>query len=214
MTAEPKKLISKDETVEFLTAEYTECFNQMRHYEEVADSYLKFTFGGYPVIVGGISALYAILDVDYRNLVVSALLFLTFFAGFAVLNLLLTNRSYYVVVARQINAIRYYFLKNADRIDFLKYNKCYLDAGKPVAYNPTSTSTRLFDIISILNALVGAGFLHFLLLHYNVKSNIIWVCCGILVVALLIAQRIWGINYLKRKDREHEAQAKYTSINT
>lgn len=203
---EEKNKFNKDQMVEFLKIEYSQCFEQIRHYEGVADSYLKFTFSGYPVIVAGISALYTILGEDYRNIVVSGLLLLTFLAGWAVLTLLLTNRSYYVVVARQINAIRHYFLSNDKEMDFIKYNRCYIDSNKPSAYNPKSTSTRLFDIISIINSIVGAAFLYIFLYHFEVNINVIWILSAIVLVLLLVIQKVWSIRYLKQKDNEHIEQ--------
>jgi hypothetical protein len=205
---EESQKFTKAEVAKFLDTEYSECFDQIRHYESIADSYLKYATAGYPVIVGGISALYTILDVDYRNIVVSALLLLTFFAGTAVLALLLTNRSYYVVVARQINAIRHYFLRNTNELDFIKYNRAYLDSDKPCAYNPNSTSTRLFDIVSILNSLAGSGCIYFLLYQLKVNNNVIWIVSAIFLVLLFFTQRVWGIRYLKKKDKEHIAQSK------
>jgi hypothetical protein len=205
---EEAKKIEKDKAIEFLLTEYSECFGQIKHYDDVSDSYLKFATAGYPVIIGGISALYTILSADYRNIVSSLLLLLTFFAGVAILVILLTNRSYYVVVTRQINAVRWYFLENAKEIDFIKYNRAYVDSVKPYAYNPTSSSTWLFLIIAILNALVGAGFFYFLLYQFKIDVGIIWIVCVFFWAALLAGQAFGGKYYLLYKDRLHIKQTK------
>lgn len=202
MAQEENKKLNKDDLVEFLRKEYTECFNQIRHYDGVANKYFTCVAAGYPIIIGGISALYDVLSDDYNRVVVSAMLLLTFFVGLAILGLLLTNRSNYAVVSRQINAIRHYFLKNTDDLNFLKYNRAHLDPDKPDAYSPRSTSIRFFDIIAILNSLIGAGCVFFILAYFEAPEYVIWIVAAVLVVILLIGQKMWGIRYLKERDEE------------
>jgi hypothetical protein len=208
MMAQNDPKIGEDKMVEFLTTEYTQCYTQIRHHETVSDTYLKYAISGYPVIIGGISALYTILDAGYRNIIVSILLLFTLAAGAAVLALLLTNRSYYVVMARQINAIRKFFIEHCEKLDFSGENRAYLDPTQPTAYNPSSSSTFLFYIIYILNCLVGAGSLYFLLYHFEVYEWLIWTSCVVFAVVLFLLQKHYSIEYLNKKDKEHKLQTK------
>jgi hypothetical protein len=199
-------IIGDTKVIDFLQKEYSECFSHAKHYENITDSYVKFLTGGYPVIIGGISALYAILDVSYRNIVASVLLLLTFIAGFAILTILITNRSYYVVVVRQINAIRRYFLIFSEKLDFFIYNKAYIDSSKPHAFNLTSSSTWLFFVVDILNSLVGAGFIFFILYQYNLSANILWDVSGASLAFFVIVQGLWCYWYLGKKEKVHIEQ--------
>lgn len=201
MAKDKKVEIAKDDGIRFLLDEYRQCYTQIRHYEGVANRYLTCVAAGYPIIIGGISALYDMLSDDYNRIVVSAMLLLTFLVGLTILGLLLSNRSNYAVAARQMNAIRHYFLKNAEDLNFIKENRAFLDHDKPDAYNPKSTSVRFFDIISILNSVIGAGCVFFILAYFEIPEYVIWVVAAFLVLILLGGQKLWGIRYLKEQDR-------------
>lgn len=195
-------IFDKNDSKDFLLAEYRECFNHMRHYDSVEVDFVKFSFSGYLALIGGSFALFQyLINNSLRGLCISGLLFFGFLAGIILLAFAVRNRSYYVIVTCQVNSIRKYFLENSE-IEFIKHNKCYLDPTKPKNFNPKSTYTFLILLIVLFNSLILSGALFFAGRQIFGKSLNIYFCILglILVLVTLFLQIKCSIDYLKKRD--------------
>ncbi len=195
-------IFDKNNTKEFLVAEYQECFDHMRHYDLIEIDLVKFAFSGYIALITASFALLQYLKDNPRGILyVGVLLGLGFLAGLIILAFAVRNRSYYVIVARQVNSIRKYFLENAE-IDFIKYNKCYLDPTKPSNFNPKSTYAFLIYLLISFNAsiLFAALFLiaKFIAVHF--KTGIGFIFTFLIVLLSLLLQYRLSTGYLSRRD--------------
>ncbi len=207
-TTETGTTFDENTSIEFLKSEYNQCFNQMRHYDVVAQSFNKFALTGYVAVISGLSALFKFLEAAaYRDIVIGGLSLVAFFVGLVMLDFMVRNRVYYVIVARQVNSIRKYFLKNANaakELYFVKYEKSYIDPRYPPAFHLSSTYTRLFILIAILNGgLFGAGLFFFT--YKGVGDGWEWVIIGIVSVLMAGAQMGLAWYFLHRKDLPQKA---------
>ncbi len=188
-------------SIGFLESEYAQCFEQMRHYDTVETSFIGFALTGYVAVVSGLSALSKYLEAEaYRDIVIGGLLLLAFFIGIVVLTLMVRNRVYFVVMARQVNSLRNYFLNNIEK-DFIKYNKCYTDPHYPPAFNLSSTYTLLFFFIAILNAGLGGAGSYLIIKYFTAAGGGLgWIISLVIAILILIAQVVLVAYYLRKSD--------------
>jgi hypothetical protein len=151
---------------DFLKEDFSESYNQLRHYDSNIFDSFKFIFTIYSALVGGAISLINI-DLKYDLIILSKILLIIsivfcFFVMFYIIEL----RIYYVRVARYLNEIRSFFLSN-NRIHFK--NKCnfYMDNTKPEYFNIKSSHIILAFIVAALNSFSFGTLLYLFNLHYG-----------------------------------------------
>lgn len=192
---------NEDQSVRFLLSEYEQCFEQMRHHNNISISLIKFTFTGFVAVFSGSFALFKYLTgEDYQEIIVGCVLLLSFVAGIVALIMILRNRLYFIVVSRQTNSLRNYFLNNM-MFDYIKYNICYLNPDYPPAFNPKSSYTLQLLIVALINGIIGGvGFYFVIRYFFNLANPLILAIAISISIVLVIIQTVVTVSYLKRSD--------------
>jgi len=187
--------------LEFLKRDFSQCFLQMRHYDNKIFNILKFMFTGYSAIVGLALGLYQFGLKEHKNLSLPAIAILSigFILGLLLLELLVKNRVYYVRVSRYINEIRNYFFQNKP-IGFDNHARMYTDYNRPRYFNKISTHIWLAYILSFLNSSL-LGVLLYILFH---SASNIWTIVILNYSTILIIQIIFVVSYFKAHEKKTE----------
>lgn len=181
----------KEGGLKFLLEEFNQCFSQMRHYDDTRLSLAKFAFSFYSAVATISFAIerYFYYEQQTRSieLFLGFLLVLTFLIGLMIIIMLVQNRKYFVLVARQVNSIRKMFLDMVRTGGITFENFLYIETTKPVASNIRSTHLLLIFLLSLINSatLVFAGF--FILRYFS--SALIYfylICSPLFILSLLI----------------------------
>lgn len=182
----------QESATRFLITEYEQSFSHMRHYDNVVMSLIRYLFMFFAAVFTASIALYQYLaGAPYQNMVIGIISLFSFMVGMIFLILILRNRLYYTIVARQVNSIRNYFLNNME-LDYSQYNVSYTNPDEPRALNIFSSYTLLYFIAGLINgALAGASYL-FLYTHFKgVTIEDIWlvgllIFVGVVIIEVLI----------------------------
>lgn len=187
---------------ELLKIDFQQCFQQMRHYDSIFWSTVKFIFTGYAVMF---TATGIILELELSSRIawtgITTLLFFTGFAGTLLQLVLLRNRIYYVRVARFVNEVRQSYL-NKKVMGVQNIAGLYDDPRSPKALNLMSSQLIITYFMIICNSLFYSFGIastcveqDFELLHINM----FWP--SIVFAAAFIIQIFLVILYLKLKDK-------------
>ena len=193
---------NKKESLEYLISEYQQCFEHMRHHNNISISLAKFVYTILAALGSGAFVLFKFLEGEvYQYLVVGSMLLFALVIGIVFSALMVKNRIYFIVVARQVNSIRSYIISRME-LDFSKYNKCYLDSSTPKAFNLNSSYLLILFMISLLNGLLG-GLGHYLVINYFEIRGIWagWVLSMIIGVVLSISLTLVIGIYLRNQDK-------------
>lgn len=138
---------------EFLYKEYQLCFEQLRYYDTRHSDLLKYSFTLTTSIAAAQFAVYKVLGSSSSGFYASqAFLSTIVFVATLLLFLgMLQNRLYFVMVARQINAIRKHML--ATEAESFKDNQLYTSTNFPVL---KISSIHTFQLIG--TALISSLF--------------------------------------------------------
>lgn len=177
--------------IEFIRVDFSECFQQMRHYEVTLINTCKFAFFGYSSVSAAALGLYEFgieKNTDLRSLA-SIILLVGLPVGLLLFLIAVRNRVYFVRVTRYINEIRGIFIKYKP-MGFENESQNYIDydkPDKPAFFNPYSSQLMFCHIIAFLNSVLLGVFLFM----YIGKVNLILVCicvflCGIQVIGEII----------------------------
>jgi hypothetical protein len=176
---------------DFLKQDFSECYNQLRHYDNNITDSFKFIFTVYVALVAGaISLLDIQLKFDLlflsKALIITSIIFCLF-----ILFYIIELRVYFVRVARYLNEIRAHYLNNNEE-GFENATKFYSDKSKPMYFSLTSSHLILAFIVSALNSFsIGLFF-------YVYKSE--FKFGQVLISIIIFALQIFLIYmYLKRK---------------
>jgi len=177
--------------IEFLRVDFSECFQQMRHYEVTLIDICKFAFLGYSSISAAALGLYKFgieKNTDLRSFA-SIILLVGLPIGLLLFLIAVRNRVYFVRVTRYINEIRGVFIENKP-MGFENKSQNYIDydkPDKPAFFNPYSSQIMLCHIIAFLNSVLLGIFMFM----YIGKINLTLICicvffCGIQVIGEII----------------------------
>lgn len=189
----------QESATRFLITEYEQSFSHMRHYDNIVMSLIRYLFTFFAAVFTASIALYQYLaDAPYQNMVIGIISLFSFMVGIIFLILILRNRLYFAIVARQVNSIRNYFLNNME-LDYSQYNVSYTNPDEPRALNIFSSYTLLYFMAGLINgALAGASYL-FLYAHFKgVTIEDIWfvgllIFVGVVIIEVLIlASHLFG----------------------
>lgn len=176
---------NQEAATKFLITEYQQSFSHMRHYDDIVMSLSRYLLTFFVAIFTASIALYQYLaDVPYQNMVMGIISLLSFVVGGLLLVLILRNRYYYTVVARQVNSIRNYFLNNMD-LDFSQYNVSYTNPDEPRLWNMLSSYTLLYFIAGFINAVL-AGTSYLFLYTYFTGTTIGEIGLASLLIAIAV----------------------------
>ena len=209
MLKNDRKIFNQQDSKDFLLAEYQECFAQIRHYYSIEVNFVKFSFSGYVALIAASFALNQYLkDNPIAELYVGSVFLVGSILGLIHLAFIVRNRAYFVIVARQVNSIRKYFLERS-QMDFIKYNKCYLNPQKPNYFNLRSAHTYLMLLLIIFNSILLFAALLFLL-KYIRSNQIHWshfVLSTLAFISLVVLQYTASIKYLRIRDKKPADEA-------
>lgn len=143
---------SRSEAAAFLERDFSQCFEQMRHYDSQLWDICKFSFTAYTVLIGVAVGLYQYSLENAANFkpAIVAILIAAFFLGIAFFALAVRNRVYFVVVTRYINEHRKHFLM-ARPLGFENATRMYTNRRQPPYFNWRSSQSLLLYVISALN---------------------------------------------------------------
>ncbi len=181
---------------DFLLKEYEECFAQVRIHDEAQKSMIGFTITIASFVPTVLLALYQLAD-EKINLIYwllqSGVFFTTFIALLIVFIYLVQNRLYFIYPARQLNALRQYFLeKNPEFIN----NQMYTDY-KFSGFKWMSTHILILIGVAVIASIfwIGAVFSFILYLGLN---HYYWISIvsGIIIFIAIISR---AKNYLSEE---------------
>lgn len=193
--SEPLLSDHQKEAAKFLGRDFSQCFQQMRHYDGQIVDICKFSFTGYLAVVGAALAVYKYgvdKSIDYTLPAVAVLCLAAVF-GFILLGLVVRNRVYFVVVARYVNEHRWFFLKDKP-LGFANESRMFRNPAQPPYFSWLSSQSWLTYMMTLLNAamLAIAGLLICLSLGYGR-----WWCL-FPAIAALVVQLIAAVGYLRK----------------
>ncbi len=188
----------------FLLADFNQCFEQMRHYDNQQTSILKFILSGYTALFGGAFALYKVFTDNLQIYTFLAIFLLFgFLSGVLLLASLVRNRAYIVVVARYINANRGLFLSKKP-LGFENPTGMYTTHNVPF-FNPMSLHSFMIYFVSFFNSSIFASSFYIYRISINKPSSI--KLSIILIILITGIQMYSAIKYLKNKNNKNADKA-------
>lgn len=173
---------------DFLFKEYEECFAQVRVHDEAQKSMIGYTIAIASLVPTVLLALYQISGEKINPiywLLQSGVLFTTFIALFIVFIYLVQNRLYFIYPARQLNAIRQYFMEQNP--DF-KNNQMYTEY-KFSGFKWMSTHILILIGVAIITSIFWIGALFSFVVYLGLNHNY-WISLvsGIIIFITIITQ--------------------------
>lgn len=222
------------EAISFLARDFTQSFDQMRHYDVMMWDITKFTFGELIVAVAASWAIYSFatnsaVPSAWQNqwpLAVATLLGISYLLSLLAIFMLTRLRLYFVVVARYVNEHRHFFLLGRP-LGFPNESGMYTDHKYPSAFDRESTQMVSIYVIALVASMmlafavgvfsfyviawvkpimsaVSADALSFFLGLAQLGSVILSVILGLLSLVLII----WfSVSYLKSKEKKTADEA-------
>ncbi len=191
---------------QFLLKEYELCFEQLRYYDNRQENLSKYLFTLTTSVATAQFAIYKLIKMlDSRFFVFQTFLSVIVFIASSLLFLsMLQNRLYFVYIARQINAIRGFFLSN-ESTEF-KSNQLYTSTSFP-AFKLFSVHTFQILGAAILCGLYAGSFAYGLtsLSQSNVEYRNIYSLIVFVIVSLCFA--VGGSIYLFINGRKKADEA-------
>jgi hypothetical protein len=182
---------SEKEFAKFLDRDFTQSFQQMRHYDGQILDICKFAFTGYAAALGAALTIYKYgvdKGIDYRSPAI-AILGAGLFLGFCMMAFATRSRAYYVLVARYINEHRAFFLSSKP-LGFENRTQMYSNPDQPLFFNWHSAQTLLLVVLSGLNSFLAATLL------FLSSIERCWILLTVFIACWLL-QLITAIAYLK-----------------
>lgn len=190
-----KTLAKKEKAIiKFLLEEYTQCFNQMRHYDNIRISLMAFAFSFYASVGTAAFAIYQFFSEEKLSdsqRFLSLLSLFVFSIGLIIVFMLAKNRRYFVLVARQINGIRNTFFPK-EWSDFKFRNFLPTDPDKPRKFDLKSTHLLSISLLSLLNSFAMFSAIYFLTSHLKIENQL-WMallCCLAAFISQLLYVKI------------------------
>ncbi len=188
---------------DFLLKEYEECFAQVRVHDEAQKSMIGFTITIASLIPTVLLALYQISGEKINPiywLLQSGVLFTTFIALLIVYTYLVQNRLYFIYPARQLNAIRRYFLEQNP--DFKK-NQMYTDY-KFSGFKWMSTHILILIGVTVIASIFWIGALFSFGLYLGLNHNY-WISLvsGIIIFIAIITRAKYYLSEKSNKSADN-----------
>lgn len=194
-----------------LIADFQQCFEQMRHYDETFRVTLSFGFSMTLAVEAASGALLQHYGFTRLVMLTAGLLLITSGLATALLIALLArNRVYYVFVARYVNEIRSAYLAEKPG-GVLNRAGMYTDWRFPRILNPASTQTiQMYFLSACSSLLLSTGAAALVTAHglaSGQRPEVAWGT-GAAVFAAAVALEIGSLLiYWKKKGRRKKADA-------
>ncbi len=194
---------------DLLVADFNQCFEQMRHYDESFRRTLEFSFGLLASVIAGTAALLGQYGATVLTTeLVGVLLLVSSFASLLLVVLMARNRVYFAVVARFVNEVRGLYLGRSPG-GFANDSRMYCDHRFPRIFDPGSTQAIQLYFLSVCNAfLFGAAITLFHLAFDLARSRhptLRWYEQASAVFIFLVCEFGWVISYWRRKQARRTA---------
>ena len=189
--------MENENMVNFLEADYNQCFQQLRHYDSQLFDSVKFLTTAYVGLIGIGIGLYEFGIKECRDFRVAVMVsfLIAFLLGLFMYMLIIRNRVYYVHVTRYVNEVRKTFLEKKP-LGFENKSRMYTNYEQPPFFNWRSSQAYLMCVIAFVNSVL-CGAIFFILF-----SNA--CCCWFLALSgaliFLFLQVGTGILYLKTRE--------------
>lgn len=181
---------------QFLLKEYEMCFEQLRFYDTRSSNLLKYLFALTTSVATAQFAIYKLNQTFNESFYIFQVFLsaIVFIASVLLFLSMLQNRLYFVYIARQINAIRGFFL-NIDSSEF-KSNQLYTSTNFP-ALKPFSVHTfQLLGSAMLCGLYAGSLACGISSLSKNPENKLIWGSCVFILMSILLS--IIGAVYLSK----------------
>ncbi len=194
---------------DLLVADFNQCFEQMRHYEEGFLKRLEFGFGGMVAVIGAIAFLIEHFHATAFTLATSGLL-LAVASGVGSLLVvgLARNRVYFAFVARYVNELRSLYLSKHPE-GLANKSGMYTDHRYPKIFDPgSSQSIDIYFLALCVSVLVSGAVTSFRLWHgvqNGTGLHIDWTTAVCTLVGSTLVQILAVILYWRRKERRKTA---------
>ena len=167
-----EKMQNQEDFKDFLLTEFQQSFEHMRHYDNMRVAMLRFAFSFYSLFFALIGVLLRLSENHINEISLYASLFvcLLFLIGVGIYKMLLQNRKYFVLTARQVNSIRGFFLKNKQFLSVLPVSK-----ETPKFLNFQSVHIQSILLIDVLNSSFVAIATYFFTLYVKSKDPFPWL---------------------------------------
>ncbi len=198
----PNGTLSED----LLREDFSQCFSQMRHYDEAFRSSLQYAFAG----VIGVVAAYAALIGKYGcteavTSIAGLMLLLAATVGVLIEFVLARNRVYYASFAHYVNEIRALYLTQKTG-GLENKSGMYCDYKNPPIFNPGSTQTVQIYILALFNSVVFSGAVASSAAVRDIirvaQPSIHWTTAAIAFFLFLIGQVSLVLIYWHRKNKK------------
>jgi hypothetical protein len=191
MQSDQDNLNQQNRSWNFLLKEYDQCFNQMRHYDNVSVSMIKFAFSIYSALGTIAFAIYQFLyrNENSLNVIIGSIALFTFLVGFIIVLMLTRNRLYFVSVAKQVNRIRNLSIYKSKSVFDFKSALPY-DPNIPKAFNIRSIYLITIFLLCFMNSVaIFTAFIflltqvsHWLLMFLSFLLLAFQIVCVVLVL--------------------------------
>ncbi|CAG1002461.1 hypothetical protein MTYP_03009 [Methylophilaceae bacterium] len=190
-------------SAEFLYKEYQLCFEQLRYYDTRHSDLLKYSFTLTSSIATAQFAVFQVLGSTSNSFYAQVFLSLIVFMATLLLFLgMLSNRLYFVMVARQINAIRKYMLLT--EAENFKDNQLYTSTNFPVFKLSSIHTLQLIGTALISSFFAGSALFGIQMIIWSQAH--IWIS-GVAVIVIGAAELILGFLYLNSTGKKTADEA-------
>lgn len=142
---------------DLLVADFSECFQQMRHYEEGFLKRLEFGFGGMLAVISATAFLIEHFSATPFTLAASGLLLaVSAGVGGLLVSSLARNRVYFAFVARYVNEIRALYLSKHPE-GLTNKSGMYSDHRLPKIFDPGSSQSIDIYFLALCVSLLVSG---------------------------------------------------------
>lgn len=194
-----------------LAADFQQCFEQMRHYDETFHRTLQFGFGGVVAVIVASAALveqYGLTQLITTT--VGLMLLVSSVAGFLLVVSLARNRVYFAFVGRYVNEVRALYLAQSPGGISNKAG-IYTDPGFPRIFNPFSShSIQLYFLSSCNSFLFTCGVVALFVSRALATSGspaVNWEVGLLFFTLSLLVQIGWVVLYWCHKERKRTADS-------
>lgn len=167
----------EEAAINFLEADFNQCFEQMRHYDTQILNAFKFQFTIYTGLIGGALGLMQYGDELDLQVPGVALLTLGAILGMLLFATTIRNRVYFVQVTRYINEQREFFFE-IKPLGFSNKSKMYTSWSQPPYLDWKSSQIWFAYIMAFLNSILLGVLIY-------IVSGVIWQICSVIIVTML-----------------------------
>ncbi len=202
---------SEKEFAKFLERDFTQCFEQMRHYDGQIMDICKFAFTAYATVFGAALALYR-YGLDHNSnfrAPALAILIVGLLLGICLVALTVRNRVYFVVVTRYVNEHRSFFLEHKP-LGFQNRSRMYTNADQPPFFNWRSSQELLLYTLIILNS----GLMAAAIFMASLASTPHWSCIILLSAIFALVQLGAAVGYLISREEKNVSKAVFGTDST